>query len=71
MVMGSAACATPGAAEATQLRRSYEPADLDGALQLSMPLLIGSGEGKVETRLPFAVDEVLLQGSAGSMLSVR
>ena len=50
----------PSAAEGTRVH----PADLDGALQLTVLLELGGGAG---TRLPFAVDSsVLVQASSGS-----
>eukprot|EP00964_Phaeocystis_antarctica_P042504 scaffold24366_cov62-Phaeocystis_antarctica.AAC.1 len=43
------------------------PADLDGALQ-STALLRRGGGGQAETRLPFAVDGVLMRGPAAGVL---
>eukprot|EP00964_Phaeocystis_antarctica_P052521 scaffold30766_cov77-Phaeocystis_antarctica.AAC.1 len=64
-----------GGGEATaRLRRraslagtQVHPADLDGALQ-STALLRSGGEGQAETRLPFAVDGVLMRGPAAGVL---
>ena len=48
------------------------PADLDGALQLSMPtVLTWKGAGSVDTKLPFAVDQAQLESAAGEMWAVR
>jgi hypothetical protein len=44
------------------------PADLDDALCTSA-VVHSSGDG--ETRLPFAVDDALLQGSPGVLWAVR
>jgi acyl transferase domain-containing protein len=45
------------------------PADLDDALCISA--LIGSNGGDGETRLPFAMDDVLLHGASGGLWAVR
>jgi 3-oxoacyl-(acyl-carrier-protein) synthase len=45
------------------------PADLDDALCVS--LVAASDDGSGETRLPFAVDEALLQGGPGDLWAVR
>ena len=45
------------------------PADLDDALCMSA--LIPSGGGGGETRLPFAVDEAMLQGAEKQLWAVR
>ena len=67
-----------GAGEATarlRLRRraslagtQVHPADLDGALQSTALLRRGGGGGEAETRLPFAVDGVLMRGLAAGVL---
>ena len=46
------------------------PADLDDALCTS-GAMASSGGGDVETRLPFAVDDALLQGATGELWAVR
>ena len=53
-----------------QARQGTEvhPGDLDGALQLSI-LIMPTG-GKLETRLPFAVDTAMLQGAVGQQWAV-
>eukprot|EP00964_Phaeocystis_antarctica_P081716 scaffold51141_cov63-Phaeocystis_antarctica.AAC.1 len=64
-----------GGSEATaRLRRraslagtQVHPADLDGALQ-SIALLRRGGDSHTETRLPFAVDCVLMRGPAAGVL---
>ena len=43
------------------------PADLDGALQLSV-VLAGSGEASGETRLPFSVERASLWGAKAAVL---
>ena len=48
------------------------PADLDGALQLSMPtVLTWNGAGSVDTKLPFAVDQARLGSAVSEMWAVR
>ena len=44
------------------------PADLDDALCVGV--LASSGGGSGETRLPFAVDDALLQGAPRQLLAV-
>jgi hypothetical protein len=46
-----------------------QPADLDDALCTSAAMASSSGGG--ETRLPFAVDDALLQGAPGELWAVR
>ena len=53
------------ALEGTQVH----PADLDDALCTSGALASSGGDG--ETRLPFAVDDALLQGAPGQLWAVR
>ena len=64
--MGAAIARLHG--RATQEGTEVHPADLDDALCVS-GLITSSGGG--ETRLPFAVDEALLQGSSGELWAVR
>ena len=45
------------------------PADLDDALCISAAVATSGGNG--ETRLPFAVDNALLQGSLSDLWAVR
>ena len=45
------------------------PADLDDALCTSAAMAASSGGG--ETRLPFAIDDALLQGAPGELWAVR
>ena len=45
------------------------PADLDDALCASGVIASSGGDG--ETRLPFAVDDALLQGASGELWAVR
>ena len=57
--------AVPSTHEGTQVH----PADLDDALCTSPVVALSDGEG--ETRLPFAVDDALLQGAPGELWAVR
>eukprot|EP00964_Phaeocystis_antarctica_P079045 scaffold49201_cov67-Phaeocystis_antarctica.AAC.1 len=65
-----------GGGEATaRLRRraslagtQVHPADLDGAIQLLISTTKAKGSGHAETRLPFAVDGVLMRGPAAGVL---
>ena len=56
-------------ARSTREGTHVHPADLDDALCTSGVLASSSGGG--ETRLPFAVDDALLQGAAGELWAVR
>ncbi|MDC0525474.1 polyketide synthase dehydratase domain-containing protein [bacterium] len=56
-------------ARSTQEGTRVHPADLDDALCTSGVIASFGGDG--ETRLPFAVDEALLQGAAGEQWAVR
>ena len=55
-------------ARATHEGTRVHPADLDDALCMSA--LVASGDGGDGTRLPFAVDDALLQGASGWLLAV-
>ena len=56
-------------ARSTQEGTQVHPADLDDAL-CTGGLLVSSGGGG-ETRLPFAVDEAVLQSAAGELWAVH
>ena len=56
-------------ARSTHEGTAVHPADLDDALCASA--LIASGGGGGETRLPFAVDDALVQGAVGEAWAVR
>ena len=64
-VAGLARLRTRSTHEGTQVH----PADLDDALCTSAVIASRGGDG--ETRLPFAVDDALLQGLAGELWAVR
>ena len=53
----------------TSLGTQVHPADLDDALCTSAVMASSGGGG--ETRLPFAVDDALLQGALGELWAVR
>ena len=56
-------------ARSTQDGTQVHPADLDDALCVGALTSRGGGDGA--TRLPFAVDDALLQGGAGALWAVR
>ena len=55
-------------ARSTQEGTQVHPADLDDAFCTSSAMAMGGGG---ETRLPFAVDDVQLQGASGKLWAVR
>ena len=69
---GTAASARLRACRSARDGTTVHPAELDGALQLSMVTASGSGGGREgEPRLPFAVDDARLRGVAGEPWAVR
>ena len=56
-------------ARATHEGTHVHPADLDDALCTSGVMASSGGDG--ETRLPFAVDDAMLQGALGELWAVR
>ena len=58
-------------ARTTQQGTDVHPADLDDALCLDQLLSMRSGAGSAETRLPFVVDDALLQGTTSELWAVR
>ena len=58
-------------ARATQEGTQVHPADLDDALCTRSVIRSGGGDSDGETRLPFALDNALLQGGKGILWAVR
>ena len=58
-------------ARSTQEGAQVHPADLDDALCLSALIASGGASGGSQARLPFAIDDALLQGVSGEPWAVR